>query len=356
MQSMNSDISKQLQHKIVSAFENNITLRIVGGNSKAFYGREVSGEILDVSQHQGILNYEPTELVITARAGTPLSIIEKTLAENQQMLGFEPPSFGDNATLGGTLACNFSGPRRYSAGAARDSLLGSKIINGKGETLAFGGEVMKNVAGYDVSRLMAGAMGTLGVLLELSFKILPKPEMETTCVFEYSSTEALKNIHECGQKPLPISATCHYGSQLFLRLSGTERSVNAAIKTIGGEKLNDAEKFWQQLKEQRTEFFQTDKPLWRLSLASDAVLDTLPGEILAEWGGALRWLISEEPASIIQGELAAREGHATLFRHGNPQNELFQPLIPGLKTLHKNLKQAFDPNGILNPGKMYSEF
>lgn len=353
---MNSDISQQIQHHVVNAFENNYPLRIVAGNSKQFYGRAIDAEPLDVSQHQGILNYEPTELVITARAGTPLTVIEKALAENNQMLGFEPPSFGDKATLGGTLACNFSGPRRFAAGAARDFLLGCKIINGKGELLSFGGEVMKNVAGYDISRLMAGAMGTLGVLLELSFKVLPKPDLETTCLFECSAQEALLKIHKWGQKPLPISATCHYGSQLFVRLSGTERSVNAATKTIGGDTLPDADSFWYQLKEQQNEFFQSNKPLWRLSLASDIELAELTGEALTEWGGALRWLISEEPASFIQNELAIYEGHATLFRHSNFQNELFQPLTPGLKILHKSLKQAFDPKGILNPGKMYSEF
>jgi len=360
---MNADISQQLQQQIQRACEKGMALSIVGGNSKAFYGRiderTVSAEKLDVSAHRGVLSYEPTELVITARAGTPLLEIEQLLESNGQMLPFEPPAFADSATIGGTLACNLSGPRRAYAGAARDFLLGCKIINGKGEILAFGGEVMKNVAGYDVSRLMAGALGTLGVLLEVSLKVLPKAEMETTQLFHLPSSEALEKIHAWSQTPLPISASCYHDSILRVRLSGASKAVKAAIETVGGETMADGEQYWHGLKEQQLDFFNADKPLWRISLASDIESLALPADFagddcLYEWGGSLRWLKSDAPGDVIQDAATAVDGHASLFRH-QQAGSIFQPLTPGLLRIHKNLKQAFDPENILNPGRLYPE-
>jgi glycolate oxidase FAD binding subunit len=363
---MKSDISQQLQQQVQQAFEQKNALSIVGGNSKAFYGRlderTATAEKLDVSAHSGVLSYEPTELVITARAGTPLAEIEKLLDDNGQMLPFEPPSFSDSATIGGTIACNLSGPRRAYAGAARDLLLGCKIINGKGEMMTFGGEVMKNVAGYDVSRLMAGAFGTLGVLLEVSLKVLPKAEEEKTQLLQCTSIEALDKIHTWSQTPLPISASSFHDSMLRVRLSGATKAVDAAIETIGGETMMDAETYWLQLKEQQLDFFTGDdgstKPLWRISMASDIESLDLPAdyandECLYEWGGALRWLKSDAPAEVIQNAAAAADGHACLFHH--QQGTTFQLLTPGLLRIHKNLKQAFDPENILNPGKLYPE-
>jgi len=360
---MNTDISQQLQQKIQHCFEQKTALRIVGGNSKAFYGLEddrlVSAETLDTSGHRGVLSYEPTELVITARAGTPLADIEKLLEDNGQMLAFEPPAFTDNATIGGTIACNLSGPRRAYAGAARDFLLGCKLINGKGEILSFGGEVMKNVAGYDVSRLMAGALGTLGILLEVSLKVLPKAEMESTQIFKCSATEALDKMHAWSQTPLPLSASSFHDSILRVRLTGATEAVKAAIDTLGGETMTGAERYWHQLKEQRLDFFTGEKPLWRISLASDIESLGLPADYdrdhcLYEWGGALRWLKSDIPVEVIQHAASEFEGHASLFRHDG-HNSLFQPLTPGLLRIHQNLKQAFDPENILNPGKLYPE-
>ena len=357
---MNTDISQQLQQQVAQAYQQAAALRIVGGNNKAFYGRAddrlVSAETLDVSGHQGVLSYEPTELVITARAGTPLIEIEKLLDDNGQMLPFEPPAFGETATIGGTIACNLSGPRRAYAGAARDFLLGCKIINGKGEILSFGGEVMKNVAGYDVSRLMAGALGTLGVLLEVSLKVLPKAERQQTQLFHCSSVEALDKIHNWSQTPLPITASSFHDSVLRVRLSGATEAVKAAIDTVGGESIDTAGQYWHDLKEQRLEFFDTDKPLWRISLASDieSFTDEDDSNFLYEWGGALRWLKSDIPADIIQQAATDIEGHALLFRHPERQT-CFQSLSPGLLRIHKNLKQAFDPENILNPGKLYPE-
>ena len=358
---MNSDISQQLAQQVQHAFEQKTALSIVGGNSKAFYGRiderTASAETLDVSGHCGVLSYEPTELVITARAGTPLAEIETLLDNNGQMLPFEPPAFADGATIGGTIACNLSGPRRASAGAARDLVLGCKIINGKGEIMTFGGEVMKNVAGYDVSRLMAGAMGTLGVLLEVSLKVLPKPEMEATQQFACSPSEALDKIHNWSQTPLPISASSYHGAVLRVRFSGATKAVNAAIGTVGGETMADAQQYWHQLKEHQLDFFTDDKPLWRISVASDIESLELPAEYdgddcLYEWGGALRWLKSDVPAEVIQRAAAELDGHAVLFRQ-NGHGSIFQPLTPGMMRIHQNLKQAFDPENILNPGKLY---
>jgi glycolate oxidase FAD binding subunit len=354
---MSTDISHQLQQQIQHALEQTTALRIVGGNSKSFYGHVVTGEVLDISGHQGVISYEPTELVITARAGTPLTEIEKLLDDNGQMLPFEPPAFGDNATIGGTIACNLSGPRRAYAGAARDFLLGCKIINGKGEILSFGGEVMKNVAGYDVSRLMAGAQGTLGVLLDVSLKVLPKAEKETTQTIQCSPADALEKIHTWSQTPLPVSASSFHDSMLHIRFSGAEKAVNAAINTVGGESRENGENYWYQLKEQQLDFFTEKKPLWRLSLASDIQSFATAADDknwLYEWGGALRWLKSDAPAEVIQNAAAEIDGHATLFRHPDKQ-PLFQPLSPGLLRIHKNLKQAFDPKNILNPGRLYPE-
>lgn len=361
---MNTDISQQLQQQVAQACELTTALRIIGGNSKAFYGRVDgrldSAETLDVSGHRGVLSYEPTELVITARAGTLLTEIEKLLDDNGQMLPFEPPAFTATATIGGTIACNLSGPRRAYAGAARDFLLGCKIINGKGEVLSFGGEVMKNVAGYDVSRLMAGALGTLGVLLEVSLKVLPKAEAQQTQLFHCSSVEALNKIHHWSQTPLPISASSFHDSILRVRLSGANEAVKAAIDTVGGETLDNAAQYWQDLKEQQLDFFDTKKPLWRISQASDLASDLESfsadeeSNVLYEWGGALRWLKTETPVETIQQAAANVEGHAILFRHAE-QRTCFQPLSPGLLRIHKNLKQAFDPENILNPGKLYPE-
>ena len=358
---MSTDISQQLQQQIQSAFEQKTALQIIGGDSKGFYGHTVSAQTLNVSGHNGVLNYEPTELVITARAGTLLSDIEKLLDDNGQILPFEPPSYSPAATIGGTIVCNFSGPRRAYAGAARDFLLGCKIINGKGEILSFGGEVMKNVAGYDVSRLMAGAMGTLGVLLEVSLKVLPKAETDRTLVFNCSVKEASEKVHSLSRTALPVSATSYHDSILHIRLSGTNNAVVAAIKSIGGDSMESASDYWRCIKEHQHDFFNTEKTLWRLSLASDienVFIDDDINDYLYEWGGALRWLKSDIAGDKIQGALEKLDGHASLFRSGKSTDKtsnIFQPLSPGLLRIHENLKQAFDPKNILNPGKQYPD-
>lgn len=349
------DISSRLLDSVCEANDTGNALCIRGGNSKTFYGRAVAGEPLDVAAHRGIVNYQPTELVISARAGTLLSELEQALDAQQQMLAFEPPHYGDGATLGGTIACNLSGPRRACAGAARDFVLGSRIINGTGEILSFGGEVMKNVAGYDVSRLMCGALGTLGVLLDVSLKVLPRPQAETTLSLQLGDRDALRKMHGWAQQPLPVSATCYDGSSLYIRLSGTQGAVSAARKLIGGEELPDGGRFWRRLREQRHAFFSTQQTLWRLSLASATPPLSVPGKWLYEWGGALRWLVSDAAPQTIRAAAESVGGHATLFRGGDHGGAVFHPLPDGLMQVHKKLKQAFDPNGIFNPGRMYPD-
>lgn len=350
-----SDLGTELQEQVKQAAATATAQCIRAGNSKAFYGRTPVGERLDLAGHRGIVNYEPTELVITARAGTPLSDIERALADNNQMLAFEPPHFGASATLGGTIACNLSGPRRPYAGAARDFVLGTRVINGKGEILRFGGEVMKNVAGYDTSRLMSGALGTLGVLLDISLKVLPRPETELTLAQQTSAQQALDRMHDLSRLPLPVSASLYDGETLFVRLSGTARGIDAARDRVGGDEVSQGSELWSQVKEQRHDFFTAQRPLWRLSLDSATTPLGIEGQWLYDWGGAQRWLFTDTEARAVRSLAQAHGGHATLYR-GDPQrDQVFHPLPDGLMTLHRRLKQAFDPHGIFNPGRMYRE-
>ncbi|MGQ0752635.1 MAG: glycolate oxidase subunit GlcE [Betaproteobacteria bacterium] len=328
-------------------------LRIRGGGTKDFYGGVTKGDVLDITGCRGIVSYEPTELVITARGGTPLAEIEATLREQRQMLAFEPPHFGAGATLGGCIAAGLSGPRRPYAGAARDFVLGVRMLDGKGRDLKFGGQVMKNVAGYDVSRLMAGSLGTLGVIVETSLKVLPLPACEMTLRREHSQAEAIALMNEWAGKPLPISATCHAGKSLYLRLSGAEVAVRAAQQHIGGEEIADGAGFWRSLREHETEFFRLPPPLWRLSVKSTTPPLNIAGQQLSEWGGALRWLKTDADANAVKAAAAFGGGHATLFRGGDKSAGVFGPLPGAIEAIHRRLKDSFDPAGILNPGRLY---
>lgn len=351
-----NDLTEQFQGRVREALARGTPLELKGGGSKRFYGRTTGGSPLPLGEHSGIVNYEPKELVLTARCGTALADLEQLLAEQGQMLAFEPPHFGENATLGGTIACGFSGPRRPYAGSARDFVLGVRIINGRGEVLHFGGEVMKNVAGYDVSRLMAGSLGTLGLILEVSLKVLPRPTDEITLVQQRDPDEAIRLMNEWAAKPLPISAACYDGAQLYLRLSGASRALISAHELIGGEKRADSGLFWLNLREHRHGFFSSDKPLWRLSLPPHTSHLNLSGKQFIDWGGAQRWLISDTEAQVIRKAVSKVGGHATLFRGGDHGGEVFHPLQGALYTLHRNLKSSFDPDGIFNPGRMYENF
>jgi len=351
------NLEQSLQERVLIAATDRQPLDITAGNTKRFLGRLPRGERLDVGGHRGILSYEPKELVITARAGTPLKEIEAALAEQGQMLPFEPPWFGDDATLGGTIAAGLSGPRRPYAGSARDFVLGARVLNGKGEILRFGGEVMKNVAGYDVSRLMTGAMGTLGILLDISLKVLPIPAKEITLVSLSDTPSAIKRFNELAGRPLPITAAACDGERAYLRLSGAQTAVDAASKALGGDRVDDGESFWKQrIREQRHAFFEGESPLWRLSVPPGAPGVSFQRKCLIDWGGALRWVRSDKPPEEIFHDVAEIGGHATLFRGGDRNGPVYQPLPAPLMTLHKRLKYAFDPQGLFNRGRLYAEF
>jgi len=349
------EIVEQLARIIRTAAAERRVLRLRGGGTKDFYGAALAGEILDTSSYRGIVGYEPPELVITARCGTPLAEIESAMRGQGQMLAFEPPHFGEGATLGGCIAAGLSGPRRPHAGAVRDLVLGVRMLDGKGQDLRFGGQVMKNVAGYDVSRLMAGSTGTLGVLLEVSLKALPLPVAELTLRQEHTQAEAITLMNEWAGRPLPLSATCHVDNGLYVRLSGAAAAVRAARDKLGGEVIADGAAFWESVREQRHAFFAGDAPLWRLSLKSSTPSLNLPGAQLVEWGGALRWVTSAAGTALMREAAASGGGHATLFRAQDKSDGAFHPLSPALAKIHRRLKDTFDPAGILNHGRLYPE-
>jgi len=350
-----NDLSSALQTAVQTAQRDKTPLNLQGGNSKAFYGRLRSGQNLNLNDHRGVINYAPDELVITVRCGTPLARVEALLADKQQMLPFEPPHFGRNATIGGAVACGLSGPARPYRGALRDHLLGCTLINGKGEILKFGGEVMKNVAGYDVSRLMVGAHGTLGLLLEISIKVLPAPKQNLTLCLEQTPAEALQTFSKLAAQPLPLSAASHYQGRSYLRLSGSEAGIQAAQKIIGGEILAEGQAFWQQEREQQHDFFaDVEAPLWRLSQPPATPMLDLPQQYLS-WGGAQRWLRGDHDAAELRKLAQQHGGHAELFRGDSREADSLPPLESGLLKLHQQVKHAFDPQGILNPHRLYQK-
>ena len=340
---------------VKTAHDSHTPLRIRGAGSKDFYGGMLSGEVLEVAGYRGIVAYEPTELYITAQCGTPLAEIEAALAEKGQMLACEPPRFS-GATVGGCVAAGLSGPRQQQAGAVRDFVLGVKLIDGTGQVLNFGGQVMKNVAGYDVSRLLAGSLGTLGVLAEVTLKVLPMPVAERTLVFALEAGDAVTRLNQWGGQPLPISASFWHDGKLCLRLSGARAAVEAAVAKLGGTVVTEADSLWQSVREQTHPAF-AGSILWRLALPSTAGEPGLDGLRAIEWGGALRWYAGEQEA--VRGAAARLGGHAVLYRAPESlrcREGAFAPLSPALLALHRRLKKAFDPRGILNPGRLYAEF
>jgi glycolate oxidase FAD binding subunit len=330
---------RELSERVQEAGRSKRLLRIRGGGSKDFYGQALEGEVLDTRGHSGIVSYEPSELVVTARCGTRLAEIEAAMRERGQMLAFEPPHFGEAATLGGAVAAGLSGPGRQAAGALRDFVLGVRIMDGRGDALAFGGQVMKNVAGYDVSRLMAGSLGTLGIILEVSLKALPLPVAEATLRLELPEDRAIAQLNRWGGKPLPISASAWTDDALLVRLGGAAAAVEEARAKIGGERVDHAEA----------------RQFWSGALPSTTPPLGLQGEQLIEWGGALRWLFSHADARTVRDAATRAGGHATLFRGGDKAVGVFQPLAPALMKIHKQLKREFDPHGIFNRGRMYSD-
>lgn len=351
----NVDQGSEIQQAVQQAVADDQVLRIIGGESKQFYGRHTEGRRLEVAGHRGIVNYETTELVVTVRSGTTILELERALAKQGQMLPFEPPRFGATATVGGMIACGLSGARRPWFGAMRDAVLGLRCINGRGQQLRFGGEVVKNVAGFDVSRLMVGALGTLGVLLEVSLKLIPRPAIEQTLVFDCTEAQALERMSAWSAKGLPLSGAVFYDQQLFIRLSGAETGVAAAVQQLGGERLADAEAWWSKIREHQHPFFSDERPLWRLSLPAAAPPVNIVGDWLHDWGGAQRWVKTALQPNIVR-EMAVRGGgHATLFRGGDNQGMVFHPLSEALHAVHLELKKAFDPQHLFNRGCMYPD-
>lgn len=350
---MGQDLIPTFCEQVRQACTESRPICIQGGNSKSFYGRAPQGDTLLTAEHQGIISYEPSELVLHARTGTRLAEIEQLLDEQRQMLAFEPPHFGEHSTLGGAIATGLSGPRRPFSGSVRDFVLGTGIINGKGEALSFGGQVMKNVAGYDLSRFMCGALGTLGLITDVSVKVLPKPEVDYTLKQVCSQQEAIERFSHWHQKPLPLSAACWHDEHLFVRLSGSETGTRQAQHQLGDNVLEPLPAFWEDLRDHQHDFFNRDLPLWRLSVPPASPPLALQGDWLIDWGGAQRWLFSDESAVRIRQLASDVGGHAMLFRHDNDIDEVFHPLPDGLLALHQRLKAALDPQAIFNPGRMY---
>jgi glycolate oxidase FAD binding subunit len=348
-----------LRDAIVAAAGKRTPLEIHGGRTKRFLGNEPRGEPLDVRGYAGIVSYEPTELVVTARCGTPLAELEATLAEKGQMLAFEPPHFGPGATIGGTIACGLSGPNRWMAGAARDFVLGASLLDARGELMHFGGQVMKNVAGYDISRLLCGSYGTLGVIAEVSLKVLPVPPMRASLRMTLGAEEALSALHHWAGEPLPLSASCWGDGKLVVRFAGSEAAVEAAMNRFINRysasplapELADA--FWHELTEHRLPFFRTEGTLWRISVPSTSPQLELPGRQLIEWGGGLRWYVGEASAVEVRAAAQAAGGTAMRFR-GGAREESFHPLPPAMLALQRRVRMQLDPLGIFNPGRMYA--
>jgi len=358
----NNDISEELKNSVQDAISLKSPLYIHGGNSKLFYGNIVNAKPLDISKHTGVISYDPTELCITVRAGTLLSDIERLLDSENQILPFEPPQYSPNATIGGAIASGISGPRRAYTGSVRDAILGVKIINGEAEIVSFGGQVMKNVAGYDLSRMMVRSQGTLGVILEVSIRLLPKPKGEISVCFDAKQDIALNYFQSSRIEQLPITASAWFNNQGYLRLSGSEQSLASKLKTLKSNlnvsPIENSAEFWTDIRDHKHHFFgRDDKPLWRLSLppASEEMAQIGDNQFV-EWGGAQRWVNTNTPANIIQSSVSSRNGYATLFKGDIPEVSCFPKLNKDLIKFHKQLKHNMDPQGIFNPGRMYLGF
>jgi glycolate oxidase FAD binding subunit len=372
----------QLREQVLDAAQQKHTILIEGGGTKNFYGNHalnISDKValnaidnsaphltsasvaLKLNALHGIINYQPTELVVTAWAGTPLQEVIDTLAASSQMLAFDPPAFGAQATLGGCVAAGLAGPGRYSGGPVKDYVLGTHLLTGSGNILKFGGEVMKNVAGYDVSRLLVGSMGMFGALTQVSVKVAPMPQEVCTLEFALDEASALALCHSWRAQPLPISATTWQTRDgtlgcLRVRLAGAGAALKTARQKMGGEALPEAQalEFWAALREQKLSFFETPT-LWRLAVAPGTPALNL-GPTLSEWGGGQRWVASALDATTVRRVAEQAAGHATLFRSSGdqtmPDQGVFHPLAGGVLAVVQRLKQEFDPLGLFNPGRL----
>lgn len=352
-----ADQIQRLQEQVLQARRDGQKLNITGGGSKAFMGRaaDPDADILSLAEHTGVVEYHPVELVLTVRAGTPLTEIEAVLAEHGQCLHFEPPHISETSTIGGTLACNLSGPSRPWAGSVRDQVLGVRLLNGKGEHLRFGGQVMKNVAGYDVSRLQAGAMGTLGAITEISLKVMPRPAATTTLVREMAMDEVVDYMNRRAAEPKPITGACWVDGRVYLRLAGARSAVEATADKWGGDVVADSDTFWRQVQDLQHGFFDDrNTPLWRFSVGSTANMPALDGPWMIDWIGSQRWYRGEASLSDLEPLARAAGGQVSLFRGGDRSGEVMHSQPDALKTIQRRVKNSFDPDGIFNPGRLYS--
>lgn len=350
-----ADRSDDFLQAVQCARDQGHSLYIRGSNSKRhLVGRDCDATELDLSQHSGILDYQPGELYLCARAGTPLADIASTLAEQDQELTFEPPLFDGRGTLGGTLASNLSGPARPWGGSIRDAAIGVQLINGQGQCLNYGGKVVKNVAGYDVTRLQAGALGTLGILTEITLKVLPRPEHSLTLVFEQAAEDAVATMNRLCGEPKPLNGACWYDGHLYLRLAGAASAVNHTARQWGGEPRAGDDSVWQDLREMTLPFFQGEEPLWRFSVKSTARIPDSFGPQLIDWCGAQRWVRGEQDVDALQAEAARAGSHVSLFRGGDRSGEVRPALSRLEQQLQQRIKSAFDPDGLFNPGRLYS--
>jgi glycolate oxidase FAD binding subunit len=339
-------------------------LEIRGEGSKRFYGETPSGDPLELRELCGITSYEPTELVVTARAGTAITELEETLSARGQCLPFEPPRFDGRGTVGGMVAAGLAGPARSNVGSLRDHVLGIQLLTGRGELLTFGGQVSKNVAGYDVSRLMVGALGILGVLCEVSIKVLPNPVARATLRFERSHADAMRQLRQLASKPLPMSASTWHQNVLYIRLAGAQAALSEACASMGGEQVSDSDAafWWNSVRDHRHPFFvlseselDSGECLWRLSVPATSARVELSGRELIEWHGAQRWWRTHAAAAEVRSAAVTLGGHASLVRALDKRPGVFTPLDPALLKIHRNLKEAFDPQRILNRGRLFPE-
>lgn len=345
-------VLEELRERVMAAHAARRPLRLRGAGTKDFYGESLKGEILDVRPWHGIVAYDPSELVITARCGTPLSQIESALREHAQLLAFEPPRFGGDPSIGGVIAAGLSGPRRAYAGAGRDFVLGATLLGAAGDVLRFGGQVMKNVAGFDVSRLLCGSLGILGIITEVSVKVLPLPRAESSLRLELPAAAAIEAFNRWAGSPVPLSGAAWWRGCAWVRLSGAPAAVRAARERLGGEELDAASalQFWDALRDCRLPLFDREL-VWRLSVPSATPPLDLPGESLIDWGGALRWH-ADPPAERDLRALAVAAGGTAQCWRGSAPSGRFHPLPSAVATLHARLKQRFDPHGIFNPGRL----
>ena len=358
-----SDISKQLVDQVQSAIADKQPVSIQGGNTKAHLGRASvkPSNLISIRKHSGIVEYSPAELIMTARAGTTLAEIDDELERNNQIFAAGPRRFEGKATIGGSLASNQSGNARPWLGSFRDHVLGIKLINGKGEHLKFGGQVLKNVAGYDVSRLQAGAMGTLGVITEVSFKVLPKPAKMVTLSKVLDIFEATTLMNQLSGTAKPITGSAWFNRKLYIRLEGAVQAVDACEKrwiSDWGMKSMDkhaANRFWQHLREHELSFFKDlDKPLWRFSVNA-ASTPLLPlEEWLFNWSGSQRWLRGDFSLEELTQLAKEQHGEVQLYSGGDRSQDVATENNPVVKTLISNVKRSLDPDSIFNPGRLYS--